>query len=92
MSLVIVSSSQLYRSIILSMFLLDYFPGLIPLVYAYLDHIQCDSVTMDRMTNYLDFIEKRATGQLQTPATWVRNFIRNHEDYNFDSIVTDSIA
>jgi len=70
----------------------DYFPGLIPLVYAYLDHIQCDSVTMDRMTTYLDFIEKRATGQLQTPATWVRNFIRNHEEYNFDSVVTDSIA
>ena len=70
----------------------DYFPGLIPLVYAYLDHIQCDSVTMERMTKYLDFIEKRATGQLVTPATWVRNFIRNHEDYKFDSIVTDSIA
>lgn len=70
----------------------DYFPGLIPLVYAYLDHIQCDSVTMDRMTMYLDFIEKRATGQLLTPATWVRNFIRNHEEYKFDSIVTDSIA
>lgn len=62
------------------------------MVYAYLDHIQCDSVTMDRMTMYLDFIEKRATGQLLTPATWVRNFIRTHEEYKFDSIVTDSIA
>ncbi|EED90774.1 glutamate-cysteine ligase, partial [Thalassiosira pseudonana CCMP1335] len=70
----------------------DYFPGLIPLVYAYLDHIQCDSVTMERMTKYLDFIEKRATGQLVTPATWVRSFIRNHEDYKFDSVVSDSIA
>jgi glutamate--cysteine ligase catalytic subunit len=47
---------------------------------------------MDRMTMYLDFIEKRATGQLLTPATWVRNFIRTHEEYKFDSIVTDSIA
>lgn len=70
----------------------DYFPGLIPLIYAYLDHIQCDSVTMERMTKYLDFIEKRATGQLLTPATWIRKFIRNHEDYKFDSVVTDSIA
>mmetsp|Transcript_22193 Transcript_22193/g.35299 ORF Transcript_22193/g.35299 Transcript_22193/m.35299 type:complete len:180 (+) Transcript_22193:1-540(+) len=70
----------------------DYFPGLIPLVYAYLDHIQCDSVTMERMTKYLDFIEKRATGQLITPATWIRNFIRSHEDYKFDSVVSDSIA
>lgn len=70
----------------------DYFPGLIPLVYAYLDHIQCDSLTMDRMTKYLDFIEKRATGQLITPAKWIRTFVRNHEDYKFDSVVTDSIA
>ncbi|KAL3803173.1 hypothetical protein HJC23_003448 [Cyclotella cryptica] len=70
----------------------DYFPGLIPLIYAYLDHIQCDSVTMERMTKYLDFIEKRATGQLLTPATWIRNFIRSHKDYKFDSVVTDAIA
>jgi glutamate--cysteine ligase catalytic subunit len=47
---------------------------------------------MDRMTKYLDFIEKRATGQLLTPATWIRNFIRSHKDYKFDSVVTDSIA
>ena len=47
---------------------------------------------MDRMTQYLDFIEKRATGQLMTPAKWIRNFVRNHEDYKFDSVVTDSIA
>ena len=70
----------------------DYFPGLIPLVYAYLDHIQCDSVTMSRMAKYLDFIEKRATGELVTPATWIRDFIRGHEDYKFDSVVSDSIA
>ncbi|KAL7539988.1 hypothetical protein ACHAXR_010656, partial [Thalassiosira sp. AJA248-18] len=70
----------------------DYFPGLIPLVYAYLDHIQCDSVAMERMTKYFDFIEKRATGQLVTPATWIRNFVRSHEDYKFDSVVSDSIA
>jgi len=47
---------------------------------------------MERMTKYLDFIEKRATGQLVTPATWMRNFIRSHEDYKFDSVVSDSIA
>lgn len=70
----------------------DYFPGLIPLVFAYLDHIQCDSVTMERMTRYLEFIEKRATGKLVTPASWLRNFVRSHEDYKFDSVVTDSIA
>merc|ERR1712194_55346 len=61
-------------------------------VYAYLDHIQCDSLTMERMTAYLDLIEKRASGKLVTPAAWIRSFVRNHEDYKFDSVVTDSIA
>ena len=44
------------------------------------------------MAKYLDFIEKRATGELVTPATWIRDFIRNHEDYKFDSVVSDTIA
>lgn len=70
----------------------DYFPGLIPLVRAYLDHIGADSLTMTRLSTYLDFIEKRATGELVTPATWIRKFIRNHEDYKGDSIVSDKIA
>lgn len=70
----------------------DYFPGLIPLVYAYLDYINCDSITLQRVTEYLDFIEKRATGELVTPATWIRNFVRSHKDYEGDSVVTDEIA
>mmetsp|Transcript_44284 Transcript_44284/g.134887 ORF Transcript_44284/g.134887 Transcript_44284/m.134887 type:complete len:865 (-) Transcript_44284:184-2778(-) len=70
----------------------DYFPGLIPLVQAYLDYINCDSITRRRIDQYLDLIQKRATGQLVTPATWIRNFVRNHEDYQNDSVVSDEIA
>jgi glutamate--cysteine ligase catalytic subunit len=70
----------------------DYFPGLIPLVRAYLDYINCDKVTMKRISSYLDFIERRATGELVTPATWMRNFVRNHPDYKDDSHVSDAIA
>ena len=70
----------------------DYFPGLIPLILAYLDHINCDSVTRKRLTEYMDLIERRATGELVTPATWMRNFVRNHPAYKGDSIVTDEIA
>jgi glutamate--cysteine ligase catalytic subunit len=69
----------------------DYFPGLIPLVRAYLDHINCDRVTMERISQYLDFIERRATGELVTPATWMRNFVRNHPDYKGDSKISDTI-
>lgn len=70
----------------------DYYPGLIPLILAYLDHINCDSVTMERLTKYLDFIEQRATGELVTPATWMRNYVRNHPAYKGDSVVSEEIA
>jgi glutamate--cysteine ligase catalytic subunit len=70
----------------------DYFPGLIPLVFAYLDYINCDQTTLARVTEYLDFIQKRATGELITPATWMRNFVRTHPAYKQDSVVSDEIA
>merc|ERR1711935_1314155 len=70
----------------------DYFPGLIPLVRAYLDHINCDDIAYDRISRYLDFIEKRGNGELVTPAAWMRDYIRKHPDYKGDSVVSDSIA
>lgn len=70
----------------------DYFPGLVPLVFAYLDYIKCDSLTRERLTMYLEFIEKRASGELVTPATWMRNYVRNHPSYKGDSVVSDEIA
>ena len=70
----------------------DYFPGLIPLILAYLDHIQVDPDSREHLVKYLDFIERRATGELVTPATWMRNFVRSHPSYKFDSVVSDEIA
>lgn len=70
----------------------DYFPGLIPLVRAYLDYINCDDVAHAKITKYLDFIEQRATGALITPATWMRKFVRNHPAYKGDSHVNHEIA
>ena len=35
-----------------------YFPGLLPLVHAYLDFINCDATTYKRVSEYLTFIEK----------------------------------
>lgn len=70
----------------------DYFPGLIPLVKAYVDYINCDDVAYNQISKYLDFIEQRATGALITPATWQRNFVRNHPAYKGDSVVSQEIA
>ena len=43
------------------------------------------------MTNYMQFIQQRATGQLMTTAEWMRNFVTSHPDYK-DSVVTQRIA
>jgi glutamate--cysteine ligase catalytic subunit len=70
----------------------DYFPGLLPLVYAYLDYINCDAATYKRLSEYLNFIEKKATGELITTATWARRFVQSHPDYKQDSVIPPSVA
>lgn len=69
-----------------------YFPGLVPLVAAYLDHIDVDADTRAKLAQYLALVEKRATGELLTPAAWMRRFVRAHPAYKFDSVVSDEIA
>jgi len=68
------------------------FPGLIPLCYAYLEHIACDAASFARIHQYLSLISKRARGELLTPATWMRNFVLQHPEYNKDSIITPGMA
>jgi len=70
----------------------DYFPGLIPLIRAYLDYIRCDAFTLARVKQYLSLIEKRAKGELVTPATWMRKFVAEHPDYKKDSVISEEIA
>jgi glutamate--cysteine ligase catalytic subunit len=68
------------------------FPGLVPLCYAYLELIQCDPTSFAHIDKYLSFIRKRAEGELQTPAKWMRNFVQKHPEYKQDSVVSQSIA
>jgi len=70
----------------------QYFPGLMPLINAYLDIIDCDAETRFMVEDYIDFICKRASGDLVTTAEWMRNFVSAHPDYKFDSIVSEKIA
>lgn len=69
-----------------------YFPGLIPLVDAYLEHIRCAPEVRTKVHEYLDLIESRACGTTQTTAAWIRDFVARHPDYRKDSVVTPSIA
>lgn len=46
------------------------------------------------MTNIVIYAASRLTlvlGELQTPATWMRDFVRSHPSYKFDSVVSQEI-
>ncbi|KAH9979030.1 gamma glutamylcysteine synthetase [Lactifluus volemus] len=69
----------------------DGFPGLIGLVETYLDTLDlCDS-EQRKIASYLDLIRRRANGSLKTAAAWIRDFVRSHPSYRFDSAVSKEI-
>ncbi|KAG6866759.1 hypothetical protein C0991_011418 [Blastosporella zonata] len=67
------------------------FPGLLRLVYDYLETLDVDQEASATIEKYLDLIRRRADGSLQTPATWIREFVRSHPDYKHDSVVSQEI-
>lgn len=68
------------------------FPGLVPLIFTYLEEIECDPETLELMRSYMELIERRAAGELLTPATWMRDFVSTHPEYQQDSEVSESVA
>ncbi|KAF4567620.1 hypothetical protein EYR40_006621 [Pleurotus pulmonarius] len=68
------------------------FPGLLGLVSEYLDTLDIPTDELRKINAYLDFIRLRSTGQLQTPASWIRDFVRSHPDYKQDSVVSQAIS
>lgn len=68
------------------------FPGLIPIVESYLDSVNVDVETRCQLATYLELIGKRASGELDTAARWIRNYVAQHPDYARDSVIGDSIT
>jgi glutamate--cysteine ligase catalytic subunit len=67
------------------------FPGLIPIVESYLDSVNVDVETRCELATYLELISQRASGQLDTAARWIRNFVDSHPQYKHDSVVNDEV-
>ena len=44
------------------------------------------------VSSYMGFIALRASGELLTPAAWMRAFVRKHPDYQQDSVVPPRAA
>jgi len=67
------------------------FPGLLGLVEAYLETLDIDPSERRRINKYVDLVRRRANGSLLTTARWMRDFVRSHPSYKFDSVVTQEI-
>ncbi|RAL11561.1 glutamate--cysteine ligase [Aspergillus homomorphus CBS 101889] len=67
------------------------FPGLINIVWAYLQYIETPLLERKRLKPYLDVISKRASGELPTPAQWMRSVVMTHPEYQRDSRVGEKI-
>ncbi|CAM9217390.1 unnamed protein product [Heterosigma akashiwo] len=68
------------------------FPGLITLVEVYAEKAGFGSFTRSKIEGYLDYLKKRASGELQTPARYLRDFVARHRAYRKDSVVSPEIA
>ncbi|SPO06726.1 related to gamma-glutamylcysteine synthetase [Cephalotrichum gorgonifer] len=67
------------------------FPGLVPIVESYLDSVNVDIRTRCELETYIDLVRMRASGELSTAASWIRDFVRSHPAYRQDSVVSDEI-
>ncbi|XP_078480973.1 glutamate--cysteine ligase catalytic subunit-like [Ciona intestinalis] len=70
----------------------DVFPGFIPLIRRYLDSVEVGVEARCSISEYLNLIGKRASGEYMSAAQWIRHFVTSHPEYKQDSVVTDSIA
>jgi len=68
------------------------FSGLVELMNIYLDTTNIAKDTRDRLSRYLSFISKKASGELISTATWIRNEVITHPEYKKDSVVSPKIA
>jgi glutamate--cysteine ligase catalytic subunit len=68
------------------------FPGLLALVWQYLDHTGVSIVEKAQLAPYLDLIERRANGTSPTPASWMREFVQQHEGYSRNSYVSEQVC
>ncbi|KAJ2760524.1 glutamate--cysteine ligase [Coemansia sp. BCRC 34490] len=67
------------------------FVGLVPIVEMYLDTVDMDTCVREKIDRYIMFIRGRANGSIMTLAAWMRDYVRSHPAYNFDSVVLPEI-
>ncbi|KIV87026.1 hypothetical protein PV11_02598 [Exophiala sideris] len=69
-----------------------HFTGLLPLIQLYMREQGISPEEEGQITKYLEVIRCRANGEMLTPATWMRQFVHSHKDYQQDSIVSETVC
>ena len=68
------------------------FIGLLSLVRSYIALAKLSPEEFEKLDYYITIISGRCSGDLRTPASWIRNFVACHPLYRHDSVVHDSIT
>ena len=59
-------------------------------IYIYLDNFHKE-IDRSVIQPYLDLVKERALGGKLTCAEWMRNYIKNHSEYRYDSVINKKI-
>ena len=52
---------------------------------------RCKGASRDVINCYMDLVRMRASGELETTASWMRKFVLAHADYKGDSKISDTV-
>jgi glutamate--cysteine ligase catalytic subunit len=68
------------------------FPGLADMVWTYMRYLKMSTADQVRLSPYIERVEKTASGEIPTAASWMRSFVTGHRDYQKDSYVSEKIC
>jgi glutamate--cysteine ligase catalytic subunit len=66
--------------------------GLIPIIRRYMQEFNFSTEDLEFCTKMLDFLCKRARGEIKTGARFMRDLVLNHPLYEKDSVVINNIC
>ena len=68
------------------------YPGLINVIKDEIkNNLDYNDIVKNEMLKFVNYIERKAKGEIWTDAKYIRKFVREHPKYNKDSIITEEI-
>eukprot|EP00826_Nyctotherus_ovalis_P050274 TRINITY_DN6146_c0_g1_i3.p1 TRINITY_DN6146_c0_g1~~TRINITY_DN6146_c0_g1_i3.p1 ORF type:complete len:667 (-),score=139.94 TRINITY_DN6146_c0_g1_i3:179-2179(-) len=67
------------------------YKGIFPLLRELIEESEGTGEDKEQLNEYLNFLLLRAKGTYKTGAKYIRDFVRSHSDYKFDSLVSEKI-